>query len=82
MWTMFIQLPMGAEEKRMKVPLGLELQMVVRSPMWLLGTKPGSIFSCQDTSGASPALFLVVFVLLWLWFGFAGQSLIMWFGLV
>ena len=75
---MFIQVSMGVEEERVKGPLELELQVVVSSPRWLLGAKL-AVFLTADTSGASSALLLVVFVLLW--FGFGGQSLIMWFGL-
>lgn len=78
LYTLFIQVTMGVEDG--EEPLELELQVVMSSPMWLLRTKPGSVFNCQDSSGAPSALFLVVFVWLWLWFEFEGQSLIMWFG--
>lgn len=78
---MVIQVPLGAEEKRVKGPLELELQVTVSSPMWLLGTEAGSVPSCRAAPGASSALVLVGFVWLWLWFGFGGQSVIMWFGL-
>lgn len=48
----------------------LELQVVVSSPMRLLGTKPHGVLNCRDTFGASLPCFggiCFALALVWVW---------------